>query len=75
MESGSSSRRSWADQVAEEELVAGLHSSGLNPDAAPFHGGSGPSGLNPDAAPLLRLPRGLVGTVRGALVIHGLGSI
>lgn len=52
MEKGSSSRRrTWADEVEDEELAA---SAGLNSNAAPFYGSSpaaGASRLNPDASP------------------------
>lgn len=53
MEHGSSSRPSWVDEVEEEDLAA---LAGLNPNAAPFLGGSlragsGSDGLNPDAWP------------------------
>lgn len=45
MEHGSSSRRSWADQVEDEDLrVHVARSRGLNPDAEPFFGGSSPGG-------------------------------
>jgi hypothetical protein len=55
MERGSSSQRSWAEEVEEEELAGGSLNlaAGLNPDVAPFFGsaspaGLGPVGLNPD---------------------------
>lgn len=43
MEHGSPSRRLWADEVEEAELVARSPSAGLNPNAEPFL--SAPSGL------------------------------
>lgn len=57
MEHGSSSRRSWAEEMEAEELAAsGLHptSPRLDPDAAPFFTTStSPAGLNPNAPPFL----------------------
>jgi hypothetical protein len=36
MERGSPSRRSWADEVDDAELLARSPSAGLNPNAEPF---------------------------------------